>query len=203
LSFARAEIGERVMASVWPWLAIAGLGALHGLNPATGWIWAAAWGLRSHDRSRALRALLPIAGGHAGSIALVAAAVSFGLSMDRDVLVAVAAALLATMMLLHVSRRCDKISAPTGYAGLALWSFMMSTVHGAGLMLVPALVPLCVAGDAARQIGASGSLTLALAAIAVHSAAMVAVIAVMASGACRGVDALARLRRAFASSAPR
>jgi hypothetical protein len=29
------------MANLWPWLAIAGLGALHGLSPATGWMFAA------------------------------------------------------------------------------------------------------------------------------------------------------------------
>lgn len=35
------------MASLWPWLAVAGVGALHGLNPATGWMFAAASGVRS------------------------------------------------------------------------------------------------------------------------------------------------------------
>ena len=57
-----------------PWLAVAGLGALHGLNPATGWILATASGLRSGDRRRALRALAPIAAGHAASVALGASA---------------------------------------------------------------------------------------------------------------------------------
>ena len=32
------------MDSLWPWLAVAGMGALHGLNPATGWLLAAAAG---------------------------------------------------------------------------------------------------------------------------------------------------------------
>ena len=68
----------RVMASLWPWLAVAGLGALHGLNPANGWMFAAAWGVRSRDRSQALRALMPLAVGHAASVALVAAAVAVG-----------------------------------------------------------------------------------------------------------------------------
>ena len=75
------------MASLWPWLAVAGVGALHGLNPATGWLLAAA--LRralARSRSQALRALVPIGIGHVASIALVAGAVAFGLSMDRAVL---------------------------------------------------------------------------------------------------------------------
>jgi len=43
------------MASLWPWLTIAGVGAFHGLNPATGWMFAAAWGVHSRDRAQALR----------------------------------------------------------------------------------------------------------------------------------------------------
>ena len=64
------------MASFSPWLALAGAGALHGLNPATGWMFAAAWGVHSHDRAQALRALMPIAVGHTTSVVLVAAAVA-------------------------------------------------------------------------------------------------------------------------------
>ena len=181
------------MASLWPWLAIAGIGALHGLNPANGWMLAAAWGLRSHDRTQALRALLPIAAGHAASVALVAAAVALGLSMDRRVLQAVAGGLLIVVAVLHLSGRTpERARAPAGHAGLALWSFMMSTAHGAGLMLVPALIPLCLGDASAREIGASGSLALALAAVGVHTAAMLAVTGLIASGICRGFDAGAR-----------
>ena len=178
------------MASLWPWLAVAGIGALHGLNPATGWMLAAAWGVRSRDRAQALRALMPLAVGHAASVALVAAAVVLGLSMDRVALQALAGGLLVVAAIVHLSGRTPKVArAPAGHAGLALWSFMMSTAHGAGLMLVPALIPLCM-GDAssAREITASGSLTLALAAVGVHTAAMLAVTGVIATGVCRAVQ---------------
>src|SRR5687768_13457419 len=97
-----AQAGARVMASLWPWLVIAGVGALHGLNPATGWMWAAAWGVRSRDRSQAVWALVPIALGHAASVALVAAAVALGLSMDRVLLQVVAGGLLIVVALLHL-----------------------------------------------------------------------------------------------------
>ncbi|VTU17780.1 hypothetical protein [Variovorax sp. RA8] len=181
------------MASLWPWLAIAGLGALHGLNPATGWMWAAAWGVRSRDRAQALRALVPIAIGHAASVALVAAAVALGLSMDRVLLQAVAGGLLVVAAGLHLwGRTPQRARAPAGHAGLALWSFMMSTAHGAGLMLVPALVPLCFAGAPAREISTSDSLMLALAAVGLHTAAMLAVTGLVATGICRGFDAGAR-----------
>ena len=65
----------------------------------------------------------------------------------------------------------------TGLAGLALWSFLMSSAHGAGLMLVPVVLPLCLAGSAAGRLTASGSLPIALAALGVHTAAMLATIA--------------------------
>ena len=180
------------MASLWPWLAVAGLGALHGLNPTTGWMWAAAWGVRSRDRSQALWALGPIAVGHAASVVLVASVVASGLSRGSLVLQGLAGGLLVIVAVVHLSRRCfDKrmqtAGGYTGHAGLALWSFMMATAHGAGLMLVPALIPLCMGEGAIREITASGSLMLAVAAVAVHTGAMLVVTGALASGACRGV----------------
>ena len=184
------------MTSLWPWLAVAGVGALHGLNPAAGWMAAASWGMRSGDRTQVLRALVPIAVGHATSVVLVAAVVAFGLSIDRVVLQTVAGGLLLVAAVYHLSARTGQVArAPVRHAGLALWSFMMSTAHGAGLMLVPALIPLCIGNAPAREITASGSLTLALAAVGVHTAAMLAVTGVIATGACRGFEALARLVR--------
>lgn len=184
------------MASLWPWLAVAGLGALHGLNPATGWMLAAACGLRARDRRQAWKALAPIAVGHATSVALVAGMVAVGLGMDRAPLQALAGGLLGLVVILHRSRhRSRPAESRTGRAALALSSFMMSTLHGAGLMLVPALVPICLGSGPARQITASGSLLLALAAVSVHLAAMLAVTGALAAGACRGYDACARLLR--------
>jgi NhaP-type Na+/H+ or K+/H+ antiporter len=104
--------------------------------------------------------------------------------------------LLVLFVLVYLSGRTPKVArVPAGHAGLALWSFIMSTAHGAGLMLVPALIPLCMGDASAREITASGSLTLALAAVGVHTAAMLAVTGVIATGVCRGFDAGARLLR--------
>jgi len=192
------------MASFWPWLAVAGFGALHGLNPATGWMFAAAWGVHSRDRAQALRALMPIGIGHTTSVALVAAAVALGLSMDRIVLQALAGGLLVVLTMYHLLGRAAKPPrARVGHAGLALWSFMMSTGHGAGLMLVPVLIPLCMGDAQAREITASGSLALALAAVGVHTAAMLAVTGVIATGVCRGFDAGASLLRSLRRKPPR
>ena len=179
--------GNRVVTYAWLWLSVAGVGALHGLNPATGWMFAAAWGVRSRDRTQALRALMPIAIGHAASVALVAGAIALGVSPDRAVLQILAGALLVVTLLLHLSGyKIERIRAPAGHAGLALWSFMMSTAHGAGLMLVPALFSLCLGNGLGREITASGSLLLAFSAVLVHTAAMLAVTGAIAAGVSGG-----------------
>ncbi len=190
------------MANLWPWLAVAGLGAFHGLSPANGWMFAAAWGVRARDGKQARRALLPIAIGHASSIAIVACAFALGTSMDRALFQGLAGALLvgvASYRLLRGGQRTP-ISTQASHAGIALWSFLMATAHGAGMMLVPALVPLCLADNPARAITASGSLVLALAAVGVHTAAMLATTGVIATGVCRGVAMHPRL---MSGTAPR
>ena len=189
------------MDSWLPWLAMAGSGALHGLNPATGWLLAAAWGLRSGDRSHAVRALVPIAVGHGCAVVLVGAAVAFGASLDRALVQLLAATMLAAGLAAHWSgRRALLARLPAGHAGLALWSFLVAMAHGAGMMLVPALVPLCF-GAALPAAGGTlpfawAPLSMALAAVALHMAAMLVVTGAIASGICRGIMAGAQRWRA-------
>ena len=65
--------------------------------------------------------------------------------------------------------------------GLGVWSFLMAGAHGAGLMLVPVLIPLCLAASPAKELTAAGSLPIALAAVGVHTAAMLATTAAIAA----------------------
>jgi hypothetical protein len=184
------------MTSLWPWLAVAGLGALHGLSPANGWMFAAACGVRARDGAQARRALLPIALGHAASVAVVACVVAQGLAFDRALFQSLAGALLvcaASYRLVRGAEPWVPRHARASLLGIALWSFLMATAHGAGLMLVPALVPLCLSDGPARDITASGSLVLALAAVVVHTAAMLITTGLIATGVCRGVAAHQRL----------
>ncbi|MBS0344394.1 MAG: hypothetical protein JSS56_28150, partial [Proteobacteria bacterium] len=117
-------------AELWPWLAIAGLGALHGLNPATGWMLAAASGLQSGDRRHALRALWPIGLGHFASVGLVAALVVAGLSVSRTLVQCTVGALFLLSLGVRFWRRAPKaVKAPAGRVGMALWSFLMSSLH--------------------------------------------------------------------------
>ena len=172
----------------WPWLAVAGLGALHGLNPATGWLFAAARAARSGDARDVRRALLPIAFGHALSVALVVAVVMQGIRLPQQHLLALAGSgllVFAAWRLIARPRITVRHAAPRSHAGLAAWSCLMGTAHGSGLMLVPALLPLCMTDGPARAISATGSLALMLAAVALHLLAMLGTTQVVAMLVCR------------------
>jgi hypothetical protein len=163
--------------ALWPWLTLAGLGFFHGINPAMGWLFAVALGLHQQSRKVVLLSWVPIAVGHAAAVAAVLLAVlALGLMLDHATLSRAAAGLLIGWALWHAvrgHRQRLRIGMQTGLAGLALWSFLMSSAHGAGLMLVPVLLPLCAPGSARP------SLPIAAAALGVHTAAMLATIAVV------------------------
>lgn len=167
------------MSSVWPWLALAGLGAYHGLNPAMGWLFAVALGLHRGRAAVVFEALVPIAIGHALSVLLVAlAVVMLGIIVDTRVVQATAGFALIGWAIWHSlthTRQRVRFGMQVGMVGLGAWSFLVATTHGAGLMLIPALVPLCLAATPARELTAAGSLPVALAAVAVHTVAMLAV----------------------------
>jgi hypothetical protein len=163
----------------WQWLALAGLGAFHGLNPGLGWLFAVAIGLQERSRTALLRALPPIAAGHAAAVLIVAGLVGVFQSVLATRLVAIGGGVVLVGFGLWraLSKRHFR------WAGMRLspaqlisWSFLMSSVHGAGLMLLPVLV--AGAGPAAGHdhlAAAGASLWTGLAATAVHTVAMVAV----------------------------
>ncbi|TDQ27408.1 hypothetical protein DEV91_112129 [Phyllobacterium brassicacearum] len=167
-----------------PWLVLAGLGAFHGLNPAMGWLFAVALGLHRNSQRTVVLSLIPIALGHAVSIAVIAlAVVLLGLVVDQRILEIAAGIILlgwAAYYAAYGHRHRVRIGMTTGMLGLGFWSFLMATAHGAGLMLVPVVIPLCLAASPANELTAAGSLPIALAAIGTHMAAMLAVILVIA-----------------------
>jgi len=167
------------MISISPWLVLAGLGAFHGLNPAMGWLFAVALGLHRKSRGIVVMSLIPIAMGHAVSIAVVAmAVVTLGFVVDQRLLEVAAGLVLlgwAVYQAAYGHRHRVRIGMTTGMIGLGIWSFLMATAHGAGLMLVPVLIPLCLSATPARELTAAGSLPIAVAAIGTHMAAMLVV----------------------------
>jgi hypothetical protein len=168
-------------ATFWPWLALAGLGVFHGLNPAMGWLFAVALGLHRGNRRIVLEALLPIALGHALSVAIVLTAfLALGIFVDYVVFARIGGAVLlgwAAWHLLYGHRQKLRVGMRTGLAGLFLWSFLMASAHGAGLMLIPALLPLCAPAASTLQVSSASALWTSLAALALHTAAMLATIA--------------------------
>jgi hypothetical protein len=182
--------------TAWPWLTFAGLGMFHGLNPAMGWLFAVALGLHRHGRRDVQLALLPIAAGHAVSIWLVAASVMvLGTVVNTAAIRLAAGGVLVVWALYHWfygHRHRVRVGMTVGVMGLAVWSFLMATAHGAGLMLVPALLPLCTSMP---TIG-GGSLLVSLAAVGVHTLAMLAVTGAVALAVHEWFD-LAFLRRSW------
>jgi hypothetical protein len=161
----------------WPWFIIAGLGLYHGINPAMGWLFAVALGLHRKSRAIVLLALVPIALGHAASVAAVLIVLlTLGLVVDRSVFTWIAAGVLVAAAAWHAlygHRRRLLVGMQTGLAGILVWSFVTASAHGAGLMLVPAVMPLC----GGTSFAADTAMLPALAALGVHTAAMLATIA--------------------------
>jgi hypothetical protein len=183
---------------LWPWIALAGLGLFHGVNPAMGWLFAVALGLNRNSQRVVLLSLIPIALGHAAAVAAVLSiALAFGLVLDATTLLRLAGIVLIGWALWHAlygHRAPVRVGMQTGLAGLALWSFMMASAHGAGLMLLPVVMPVCLSASPASEITAANSLPVALAALGVHTVAMLATIAAISFAVYRwvGVDFLRR-----------
>ena len=172
------------MRALWPWLTIVGLGMYHGVNPAMGWLFAAALGFHRGRQSVVVQSLIPIAIGHLLSIAVIAEAVLvLGVIIDRRPLLTVAGVGLILWALYHLaygSRHRARIGMQVGLAGLLAWSFLMASAHGAGLMLVPAAIPLCFSGNELSGMTVAGALVTSLAAVAIHTAVMVSVSGIIA-----------------------
>jgi hypothetical protein len=168
----------------WQWLALAGLGAFHGLNPGMGWLFAVAIGLQERSRAALLRALPLIAAGHAASVLIVADLIGVFRSVLTTRLVAIGGGVVLVGFGLWraLSKRHFR------WAGMRLspvqlisWSFLMSSIHGVGLMLVPVLVAGPAPAGAHHQVTAAGAtLWTGLAATTVHTATMVAVAGALA-----------------------
>ena len=178
------------------WLALAGLGAVHGVNPGMGWLFAVALGLQE-GRARAVwRALSPLAVGHALAIGVaVLAALALGRVVPVEALRwIVGGALLALGGLRLVRHRHFRYGGmQVGFRELTAWSFLMASAHGAGLMVLPLLVRaagssahahathlMMMTASLAPALPASGPLALGLQATALHTAGYLLVTGLLA-----------------------
>jgi len=138
------------VSELWPWLAVFGLGMFHGINPAMGWLFAVALGLQEQKRAAVLRALPPMVLGHALSVGIIIAVVLVArVSLPPRTLKIVAAAILFAFGLFRLlrSRHPNWVGMRVGFGDLTLWSFVMASAHGAGLMLVPFFLQSPAAGE--------------------------------------------------------
>jgi hypothetical protein len=170
------------LTSLWPWLVLIGLGAFHGLNPAMGWLFAVALGLYEKSRGVVLLSLVPIGLGHLLAIAAVVAAfMLLGAVIQAHQLKAFCGIALIACGAYHAlygRRHRVTIGLRTGFAGLALWSFLMASAHGAGLMLMPAVLPLQM--ECSQNSAPVGPLAISILAVLVHTASMLAVTGLVA-----------------------
>jgi hypothetical protein len=168
------------------WLTIIAVGIYHGLNPAMGWPMAVANGLTERRAGAVLATLLPLGGGHFAAMAILLvpfAWLSLYVQWSREIRLGAGALVLLFGLYKLVQRRHPKALARIRPTQLAWWSFLMATAHGAGLMLVPFMLGLCVPGDTAMVSADNGHVTVmnyiaqsnvatAVAVAAVHTLAM-------------------------------
>ena len=130
------------MGSTALWLMLL-LGAYHGINPGMGWLFAVALGMQEREGSAVARALVPIALGHAlaiGSVVMVAAFLGTALPL-LSIRYSVAALLVGLgifSLVRHWHPRWVRMR--VGFRDLTVWSFLMASAHGAGLMVLPVLL---------------------------------------------------------------
>ena len=164
------------------------LGAYHGINPGMGWLFAVALGMQERKGSAVAKALGPIALGHALSIGGVALAAAYlGMALSRETIRYCVAALLIGLGICSLVRHYHPrwVRMQVGFRDLTIWSFLIATAHGAGLMLLPVLL-------SGRTVGAAGPMAghyhgsvvptplAALLATAVHTTAYLAVTGLIA-----------------------
>ena len=143
------------LTSTMLWLMLL-LGAYHGLNPGMGWLFAVALGMQEQKGSAVARSLIPIAVGHAMAIAtVVLSAVFLGMTLPLTIVRNLIAALLVGMGIYCLVRHRHPrwVRMQVGFRDLIVWSFLMASAHGAGLMVVPVLLRSTTVAAHSRMAG--------------------------------------------------
>jgi hypothetical protein len=137
------------------WTAMIGLGAYHGINPAMGWLFAVALGMQARRASAMWRALPPLALGHVLAVGVVVAVFAgAGVVLPLQLVKVVIASMLVTLGIYRLWRhRHPRFGGmQVGFRDLTIWSFLMASAHGAGLMVVPFVIGT---GDSVSALAAS------------------------------------------------
>jgi hypothetical protein len=168
------------------WAMLLALGAFHGINPGMGWLFAVALGMQERRRGAVLRALVPLGAGHALAVAVaLGAAIAVGFAIPlawlRWPIAVVLVSLGVRRVLRHSHPRHAGLRVSMGR--LTVWSFLMATAHGAGLMVVPVFLGMSrsAAGEHAHHMpDAAAGAGAAFVATGLHAAGYLAVTASVA-----------------------
>lgn len=166
----------------WSWAGLLALGAFHGVNPGMGWLFAVALGMQERRRAAVWRAMLPLALGHGLAIAAaIAAAVLVGAVVPVKAIQWIVAAVLVGLGISRFFRHGHPrwVGMRVGMRDLTLWSFLMASAHGAGLMALPFVLGTGAAPHCAVAQTGSGAWP-AIWATLVHSGGYLAVSATVA-----------------------
>jgi hypothetical protein len=150
-----------------------------------GWLFAVALGLQERRRWAVVRALPAIALGHEASIAAVAGILALAQVVTAAELLrplgAIGLVVFGVFKLIRPRSHPRWVGLRVGPRDLVVWSFLMSSAHGAGLMLVPVLLGMPAGTDAPDIPGISTStLVQDVAAVTVHSVSMLLVMGAIA-----------------------
>lgn len=143
------------LTSTMLWLMVL-LGAYHGINPGMGWLFAVALGMQEQKGSAVARSLIPIAVGHAMAIGgVVLTAVFLGMTVTLSIIRYSVAALLVGLGIycLFRHRHARWVRMQVGFRDLIVWSFLLASAHGAGLMVVPVLLRSTTVEAQSRFVG--------------------------------------------------
>jgi hypothetical protein len=185
------------------WWGMLGLGAYHGINPGMGWLFAVALGMQEKRRSAVIGALFPMALGHAISIGIVVLVIALAQQqLPKDVLrIACAVVLFGFGVYKFFSARHPKwVGMRVNFKDLTIWSFLMASAHGAGLMLAPLLLRMPAAEASGHMhhasAGMSDNAVMLLSAVGVHTLSFFLVTGIVAVIVYEVVG-LALLRKAW------
>jgi hypothetical protein len=152
--------------ALWPTLFL--LGAYHGINPGMGWLFAVARGMQEHRTRAVAWSLPPIALGHAlsvGAVLLIARLAQVALPL-MYIRIAVAVALVGLGVYKLIRSRHPRWGGmQVGFRDLTIWSFLMASAHGAGLMVLPVML----AGPHTHHMAASQGANSGVSATLIHT----------------------------------
>jgi hypothetical protein len=169
---------DRAVAGLW--LAVIASGLYHGVNPGMGWPLAVSAGMMEKSPHALWTALWALAVGHLLAMLLMILPFSLLVTLvywQWQIRIGASLLVIGLGVFRLLDRRHPRALARIKPTQLGFWSFAVAIAHGAGLMLVPIYLGLCLANgpDSHEAVSAliSADLGMAVLVSVVHSVAMI------------------------------